>query len=284
MECTIALIQADFPFAQIMHNLVKAEQLVREAAQRGANLVCLPESFNQGYSAEHISKMVEACEPINGTTISKMRTLAAQLNIYLVAPLFLRTEDGACENTSVLISDSGTIVGTYAKSHLVPGPEMDYVRPGRKYPVFETKYGRIGMIICNDMSFPESSRILAVQGADIIIVSAAWRAVSLWESWWRKMCPVRALDNQAVVAAVNRVGPAGQYAYSGESLLADPNGDILEMAGKEEEAILLRSVSIDKIRQSKNTFLTLFRDRRAEDYGLLCQKDLWQTWSSPNLS
>lgn len=278
MKFVMALVQAAFPFGDREANLAKAEVLVREAAKK-ANFICLPESFDVGFSCMQIEQMMELAQPLEDhASIRAMSSLAKELSVFLLAPVFLRQENGTVENTAVLIDDVGQIVGYYAKTHLVPGPEKDHITPGHRYPVFETKYGRIGIAICNDLTMPEVSRLLGIQGADLILIPSAWRSISDWKTQWTVMAAARAIDNQAMVAAINHVGTTDGYTYSGECLFCDTDGMILQMASREEETILYQEIDLEHIRACKKLFSTFYCDRLAEDFGLLCEKDVWKRW------
>jgi len=281
MNYTLALVQAAFPFGDKPNNLAKAEGFLREAASKGADFICLPESFDIGYSSERIKTMMKLAEPLEqNTSVRTIGTLAKELGIFILAPVFLRVAADHVENAAILINDEGAIVGSYSKTHLVPGAELDCITPGHSYPVFETKYGRIGMMICNDLTAPEPARMLGIQGADVILIPSAWRSISSWATHWTSLLPARAIDNQAVVAALNHVGTTDSDTYSGETLICDTDGIILQMAGKEEENILYAEIDIERIRRAKKEFSSFYTGRMVDDYGLLCQRDMFKSWGN----
>ena len=260
----IALIQTDLKFGDVASNLKKAESKIREACSNGSQIICLPEGFNTGYYCKDYARMRALAEPIDGESITKMRNLARELGVYIVAPIFMTVMTGIVENTAVLINDGGEIAGTYSKTHLV-GDEQLYCRRGRKYPVFHTKYGNIGLLICYDICFPETARILALKGADVIICPSAWRDGSYFRDWLNKVAEVRALDNTVYVALLNRVGELPGAPFCGCTQVIDPVGRVLGRCSANKEEILYEIISQQNVYKERmdNTILI---DRHPEDY------------------
>ena len=168
----IALIQNFWELGQVEKNVRKAEQKIREAHANGADFICLPEGFNTGYYCYDYETMKAAAEPLDGPTIRRMQALAGELGVHLMAPVMQTAGTGIVENTAVLIDDEGQILGHYSKSHLV-GNEQLHLSRGKSFPVFQTKYGKVGIVICYDICFPETTRILALAGADLILCPSA---------------------------------------------------------------------------------------------------------------
>ena len=158
----LALIQMDCTLFEVQANLDKSEGLVREAAAHGAKLICLPEVFHAGYFGSRIPDMMRYAEPEDGPSLTRMRALAKELEVHILAPILFSTPDGI-ENAAFLLDDQGELLGHYAKTHPV-GDERTYLRRGSRYPVFETKLGRLGVVICYDVCFPETTRLLALSG------------------------------------------------------------------------------------------------------------------------
>ncbi len=238
---TIALAQADFPFGDLCGNLSKAEALVRKASGLGADLILLPESFNRGYSFSGTRQLMDWSEPLDGPTVTAMKKLARALGIHILCPLLIRVSDPICENTAVLISDSGEIIGTYAKTHLVPGGEADLLHAGGEYPVFSTKFGKIGIMICFDLKFPESALRLCENGAELILVTAAWANRN---HRWNIFLQARAMENAIPIAAVNRVGPVDQAHFGGDSMILDSKGLIVDSAPSVGEKLVIHEIEI----------------------------------------
>ena len=174
MTYQAALVQMDCGFLDVEGNLDKAESRIRDAVNHGAKTVCLPEAFNTGYLGSRIPDMKALAEKEDGKSLTRMRSLAKELGVYLIAPIIFQAESGV-ENTAFLIDDQGNILGHYSKSHPV-GDEQKHFQRGKQYPVWDTPLGKIGIVICYDVCFPETVRLLALNGAEVVFVPAAWRA------------------------------------------------------------------------------------------------------------
>ncbi len=272
MKLNAALLQTDLAFGKLEQNLQKLEGLIRGAVEKGANLICLPESCNIGYRDSEIRRMAEEMsEPMGGVTLTRMKNLALELRVYLVVPLFLRVS-GGCENAAVLISDTGEPVGSYAKTHLTAS-ERNWLRAGNDYPVFDTRYGKLGMLICNDVGWPEVARLLAIQGAEILVLPSAWAYFKEVPFWWSAIVRARAMENAVLVAAVNRVGQAWDDGtpFCGESTFIDPSGAIKGAMSGTEDGILLQELPLDELRAAKKTYGYMVAGRKPQDYGPLCK-------------
>lgn len=266
----MGLIQMDLAFLDKEANLRKASEMVREAAANGASLICLPEAFNTGYLGSDIPAMKKMAEPLDGESVTVMRKLAAELSVYLVAPIIYAAANGEAENTAVLINDEGEIEGTYSKSHSV-GDERTYFQRGNEYPVWNTKFGKIGIVICYDVCFPETSRILALRGAELMLVPSAWRASHYFKEWWDLNLACRALDNLLYVAAVNRCGQSGEEIFAGKSQVISPIGEVLAAFDVEEEGILYQEIDLERVAKERE-FNTVLTDRHPEDYKILSDR------------
>ena len=183
----------DCDLFHVSNNLDKAEKQIREAAAHGAKLICLPEVFNVGYLGTCIPDMMKLAEIEDGPSLTRMRSLAKELSVFILAPILFSTPSGV-KNSAFLIDDTGTILGHYSKTHPV-GDERTYLQRGTQYPVFETKLGKIGVVICYDVCFPETVRLLTLAGAELVLVPAAWRASYYFKEWWDLNLACRALDN-----------------------------------------------------------------------------------------
>lgn len=264
-----ALIQMDCKLLDVEANLRKAEAKVREAAENGARLVCLPEAFNTGYLGDKIPDMAQLAEGEDGRSLSRMRSLARQLGIYLIAPILLQTEKGV-ENAAFLIDDGGTLLGHYSKTHPV-GKEQEVFHRGNRYPVWDTPLGKLGIVICYDVCFPETVRLLALNGAEIVFVPSAWRASHYFKAWWDLNIACRAIDNLVYVAAVNRCGQSGEELFAGKTQLCSPIGEVLDSCGVGEEGILYGEIEPARVARERG-FNTVLADRHIEDYRVLCEK------------
>lgn len=273
MNFKIALIQTELAFARREENLAKLEKMIRKAAGKGANIIVLPESCNTGYRDSAISKMVELAETEDGTTLAFMRQLAKEVKAYLVVPILLKRDDG-CVNAAFLIDDKGESMGYYGKSHLVPPNESAALIGGDRYPVFDTKYGRIGIIICNDLCHPEAARLLGIQNIDILLIPAAWRYAGDWGYWLKFMAQTRAVENGGIAVGVcNRVGVEDGVPFSGQSVLVQPNGTVAAIAEFPRDEIVIAEFSLEQMRSYKKNIAggNMSTDRRPHSYGALCE-------------
>lgn len=259
----VALIQMDCALLDVQTNRDKAEGLIRQAATHGAKLICLPEVFNVGYLGSRIPDMMRYAEGEDGPTLKHFSSLARELGVHLLAPILFSTPEGV-ENTAFLLDDRGEILGHYSKTHPV-GDERTYLHRGDRYPVFDTKLGRLGVVICYDACFPETTRLLALSGAEMVLVPAAWRASFYFKEWWDIDLASCALDNLVYVAAVNRCGPSGEEIFAGKSQLRGPLGELLCTCGVEEERILYGTIDLARI-EKERAFNTVLTDRHPEDY------------------
>lgn len=263
----LALVQMDCEFLDVDANIQKAEEQIRIAHENGAQFVCLPEGFNTGYYCFDYPSIRDLAEPLDGKTITKMRALAKELAMYIVAPIMMSVGTGIVENTAVFIDDEGNVLGTYSKTHLV-GSEQIYLKRGTQYPVFRTKYGTIGIVICYDICFPETAAIVANKGADLIICPAAWRDGSYFKNWLELDARARALDNTVFVALLNRCGALPDSPFCGSTQVVSPIGEVLGKCSVDKEEILYQDIDMSLVHEvrKENTILI---DRHPEDYGPL---------------
>lgn len=145
------------------------------------------------------------------------------------------------------------------------GDERTYFQRGNEYPVWNTKLGKIGIVICYDVCFPETSRILALRGAELMLVPSAWRASHYFKEWWDLNLACRALDNLLYVAAVNRCGQSGEEIFAGKSQVISPIGEVLAAFDVEEEGILYQEIDLERVAKERE-FNTVLTDRHPEDY------------------
>lgn len=270
----IALIQMYSEFGKVLDNIQKADDYVRKAASNGAQLIALPEMFNTGLDFNKMKDGMKYAEKMNGVTLTHFSELASKLRVHILCPILVSNEDNTWENTAFLIDDEGVILGGYTKTHPV-GDERQLVKRGTKYPVFDTKLGKIGISICYDACFPETSRILALNGVEMILIPAAWRGSHYFKRWWDLNIQCRAIDNLCYVAAINQCGYTGDGSemYAGKSQIVNPIGEVQAMAGVETEDIVYGDIFIDRVKAERE-FNTVLSDRHPEDYNLL--KNKWE--------
>lgn len=248
---------------------------IEEAARRGAQIVCLQELFFGPYfAAEQEMKWYDMVEKIpDGPTTQLMIETARRLGIVLIVPIYEVENTGVYYNTASIIDADGTWLGKYRKSHLPhcqPGFwEKFYFKPGNLgYPVFETAVGKVGLYICYDRHYPEGARCLGLNGAEIVFNPSATVA-GLSEYLWKLEQPAHAVANQYFLCAVNRVGvekPWNIGEFYGSSYICDPRGQMVAVASRDKDEVLVETVDLDLIQEVRNVW-QFYRDRRPETYG-----------------
>jgi len=276
-----ALIQAsndephDSSIEQTKKTMVdKHVELIKQAADKGAQVTCLQEIFYGPYfCAEQDTRWYEIAERIpDGPTIKLMQELSKQHNMILVVPIYEVDMTGVYYNTAAVIDEHGEYLGKYRKHHIPhcnPGFwEKFYFKPGDLgYPVFDTSAGKIGVYICYDRHFPEGARELGLNGAEIVFNPSATVA-GLSEYLWKLEQPAHAVANQFYVGAINRVGNEAPWnigEFYGQSYFCDPRGQIMIEGSRDKDEVIIADLDLDLIEEVRNTW-QFFRDRRPESY------------------
>ena len=271
---------ATSPVAKIRSSMIdKHVALIAEAAGRGAQVVCLQELFYGPYfCAEQQPKWYELTERVpDGPTIQLMREVAKKHQIVLVVPVYEEEQAGVYYNTAAVIDADGSYLGKFRKMHIPqchPGFwEKFYFRPGNLgYPVFETRVGKVGVYICYDRHFPEGARCLGLNGAEIVFNPSATVA-GLSEYLWKLEQPAHAVANGYFVGAINRPGVEDPWRigeFYGQSYFCDPRGQMLGVARRDGDDVVVADLDMDLIREVRNTW-QFFRDRRPETYTSIVQ-------------
>lgn len=261
------------------HMIDKHVALIEQAASQGVQILCLQELFYGPYfPAEQEMRWYDMAEPIpEGPTIELMCELAAKHSMVIIPPIMEEEATGIYYNTAPVIDADGALLGLYRKSHLPhckPGFwEKFYFKPGNLgYPVFETRYGLVGVYICYDRHFPEGARILGLNGAEIVFNPSATVA-GLAEYLWKLEQPAHAVTNMYFLGAINRVGweePWRIGEFFGASYFCDPRGQTIAEASRDHDEILIADLNLDMIREVRNVW-QFYRDRRPETYDLLLE-------------
>ncbi len=267
----------------IEENMAAAIRGVREAAKRGANIVCLQELFLSLYFCQtEDHKYFELAEPIPGPTTTVFQSLAKDLGVVVVASLFEKRAPGLYHNTAAIIDADGSFLGKYRKMHIPDDPlflEKFYFTPGDLgFRAWDTRFGRIGVCVCWDQWYPEAARLTALQGAQILFYPTAigWhpaekekygkRQHSSWETVQRG----HAIANGCYVVSPNRCGHAAPdggngIQFWGQSFVADPSGEVLARASEEKDEVLVVEVDLDNV-DTQRTHWPFLRDRRIDAY------------------
>ena len=261
----LALVQFQSVLGDVDASLARALPMIDEAAAAGANMVVFPELFSTGYHLPTVGpRMTELAEPIDGPTVRALQQAARKNGVYLVAPIALLHDlSGVPFNSAVFIGPDGGVLGSFDKVHLW-ALERFYFRAGHEFPVFETEFGKVGIMICYDMGFPEAARSLALKGAELIVCPSAWCVEDA--DVWEINAPARALENTVFLGAVNRWGHEGDDLYMhGASMVCGPRGNVIARLEDEAEGILYADIDFDEVRKNRVTSPYL-RDRRADAY------------------
>ena len=278
-EIKLALIQSACG-ADVQENENRTLKQIEEAARLGANIVCLQELFNAIYFCQYVDvKSYRYAQKFPNASTDKLQEVAKRLGIVMVVPFFEEALPGVYFNTAVVYDRDGTYLGKYRKNHIPEGPqylEKYYFTPGDfGYPIFKTQFGTIGIGICWDQWFPEVARILALQGAEILLYPTAIGSEPDRPEFdssepWRTIIRSHAIANNVFVGAVNRVGVETEMSFYGKSFIANPYGDIIAGAGNQDE-IIMATCDLSEIRASRE-LLQFFRDRRVDTYQPLLKK------------
>ena len=280
---TVALVQMAMG-SDPQGNLRTGLDRIREAARRGARVVCLPELFRSRYFCQREdAAFFDLAEPFPGPTTAAVRDAAKTSGVVVIAPVFERRAPGVYHNSAAVIDADGSVAGVYRKMHIPDDPayyEKFYFTPGDLgFRAFDTRAGRIGTLICWDQWYPEGARLTALAGAGVLFYPTAigWHprekeaCGAQQRDAWRTVQRGHAVSNGVYVAAVNRVGhevPAGGgdgIEFWGSSFLADPLGVVVAEASVSREEILVGEVSLPRIDEVR-THWPFLRDRRVDAY------------------
>jgi N-carbamoylputrescine amidase len=283
----IGLIQAASS-ADPALNLRRTLGAVERAAKRGAQIICTQELFRSQYfcqSEDH--RHFKLAEPVPGPSTAAFQALARELGVVVIASLFERRASGVYHNTAAVIDADGSLLGVYRKMHIPDDPlyyEKFYFTPGDLgFRAWQTRYAKIGVMICWDQWYPEAARLTALQGAEILFYPTAigWhpgekrRHGALQHSAWETIQRGHAIANGCYVAVPNRIGHeklAGKgIEFWGQSFVAGTSGEILAKASAVREEILVVPVDLRAVDRTR-THWPFLRDRRIDAYGGLSRR------------
>ncbi|WP_421384752.1 nitrilase-related carbon-nitrogen hydrolase [Bacillus salacetis] len=254
-------------------------ELVKDAAKKGAQIICLQEIFYGPYfCSEQNPKWYDSAEEIpNGPTTKRFQDLAKELNVVIVLPIYEREGIATYYNTAAVIDADGSYLGKYRKQHIPHVGVGDkgygfwekyYFKPGNLgYPVFDTAYAKVGVYICYDRHFPEGARLLGLKGAEIVFNPSATVA-GLSEYLWKLEQPAHAVANGYYLGAINRVGYEGPWnmgEFYGQSYLVDPRGGFVSIGSRASDEVIIGEMNKKMIREVRDTW-QFYRDRRPETY------------------
>ena len=276
--------------ANVAENTQKAIEGIKKVAQQGANIVCLQELFTSLYFCDvedHAN--FNLAEAIPGPTTDLLSTVARENNVVIIASLFEKRAAGLYHNTTAVLDADGKYLGKYRKMHIPDDPgyyEKFYFTPGDAspddlgYKIFETKYGKLGVLICWDQWYPEAARITALMGAEILFYPTAigWDTNELdpkmnTEQYnaWQTIQRSHAIANGLHVVSVNRVGREADQQFWGGSFVANPFGSLLYLASHDQEETHVQEIDLDLTEKYRTTWPYL-RDRRVDSYAPILKR------------
>jgi N-carbamoylputrescine amidase len=282
-KINIGLVQMSCT-ADVQANMQKTIAGIREAAQKGANIVCLQELFTSLYFCDvEDHKNFKLAEAIPGPSTEILSAVAKELGVVIIASLFEKRAAGLYHNTTAVLDADGTYLGKYRKMHIPDDPgyyEKFYFTPGDASPeesgyrIFQTKFAKIGVLICWDQWYPEASRITALMGAEVLFYPTAigWDTTETDSSInreqysaWQTIQRSHAVANGVHVVSVNRVGREADQQFWGGSFVANPFGSLLYLASHDQEEVHVQEIDLDKTEYYRSTWPYL-RDRRIDSY------------------
>ena len=275
-------------------NVEQAVARIRDAAKRGAQIICLQELFrSQYFCREEDPARFELAEPIPGPTSEIIGKIALETGTVVVASLFERRAAGVYHNTAAVLDADGSLLGIYRKMHIPEDPlyyEKFYFAPGDLgFRTFETAFGRIGVLVCWDQWYPEAARLTAMQGAEILVYPTAigWHPAEKHthgehqHAAWETMQRSHAIANGCFVVAVNRVGfepdpsssakPQAGIEFWGQSFIVAPDGRVVVRAPVDHEAVIVQEIDLAEIDASRIGW-PFFRDRRIDAYAEITKR------------
>jgi N-carbamoylputrescine amidase len=266
-------------------NLAKAAAQVEEAARRGAQVVCLPELYRSPYFCQKEDQaLFDLAETVPGPSTERLSEVARKAGVAVVVPIFEKRAAGLYHNSAVILDADGKTAGLYRKMHIPDDPafyEKFYFTPGDLgFKAVDTRFGKVGTLICWDQWYPEGARLTALRGASVLFYPTAigWHPAEKAQHGvaqrdaWRTIQRGHAIANGCYVAAVNRVGhepsPVAGGAgleFWGTSFLCDPFGVVIAEGSTDREEILVGEVDLGRIEEVRRNWPFL-RDRRIDAY------------------
>lgn len=273
---SLAITEGQGSIAEIKEAMVQKHiPLIESAGEQGVQILCLQEIFNTPYFCPgQDPKWYASAEAVPGITRDRMAVYAKKYNMVIIVPVYEKEQAGVLYNTAAVIDADGTYLGKYRKTHIPHTGgfwEKFFFKPGNLgYPVFQTKYAKVGVYICYDRHFPEGARCLGLNGAEIVYNPSA-TTVGQSQYLWKLEQPAHAVANGYFMGCINRVGmeaPWNHGMFYGTSYFVDPRGQIIAEASEDKDELLVTEFDLDLIDEARSKW-QFFRDRRPESYGKL---------------
>ena len=275
---SLPMTEGEGSIAEIMQAMEdKHIPYIEEAGKKGVQILCLQEIFNTPYFCPGQDRdWYASAQALPNPTIERMQALSKKYDMVMVVPVYEKEKAGFLYNTAVVIDADGSILGKYRKNHIPHTTgfwEKFFFKPGNLgYPVFETKYAKVGVYICYDRHFPDGARVLGLNGAEIVYNPSATVA-GLSQYLWQLEQPAHAAANGYFMGCINRVGeekPWDLGRFYGTSYHVDPRGQMIDVASEYDDELLISEFDLDMIDEVRSTW-QFFRDRRPETYGKIVE-------------
>ncbi|PJI08395.1 MULTISPECIES: carbon-nitrogen hydrolase family protein [Clostridium] len=266
MKIKVSCVQMRPILKDVKTNLEKMTEFIEQVMKKQSNtdLIVFPELITSGYECEdEFYNFAETMQ--DGLSIKVIGELAKKYNTNIIYGFPERdsNKSNIIYNSSVFIDNSGKAIDTYRKVHLFD-TEKKYFTPGSEFPVFDTSFGKIGIMICWDTAFPEVARIYSLKGAELIVVSTNWEKP--YSDDWDLVTRARAFDNCVYLAAANRIGDDKNLGFFGHSKIVDPLGKPIKELNEEVEGIISAELDLETPKKLRKEYYTFFKDRRPELY------------------
>jgi len=267
-EITVAVVQMKPKLNEVSDNLIRMTDFVEKISlEQKVDLIVFPELVTTGYECG--VRFTDLAERVTGHTANLMAQQAAEFSTHITFGMALKEQvESIIYNAAIMVGPDGEMIGDYRKVH-PRGEERLAFRPGFRYPVFETNFGMVGLMLGWDMAFPEVARSLALDGAEILCLCANWERPHTEE--WNAFVLARAFENSVFVAAANRVGEEPSYSFFGQSMIVGPRGETYSSINEENEGYALARVDLDEVRHLREEH-QLFQLRQPTTYRAIVRK------------
>lgn len=273
IQMSLDKTEGEGTIAEIMEAMIlKHIPFIEDAGKQRVQILCLQEIFSTPYFCQgQDPKWYASAETVPGPTTERLAEYAKKYQMVIIVPIYEQEQPGVLYNTAAIIDADGTYLGKYRKNHIPHTSgfwEKFFFKPGNLgYPVFDTRYARIGVYICYDRHFPEGARIFGLNGAEIVYNPSATVA-GLSQYLWKLEQPAHAAANGYFMGCINRVGeekPWNLGKFYGSSYFVDPRGQIFAQASEDKDELLVADFDLDMINEVRSTW-QFYRDRRPETY------------------
>jgi len=267
-EITVAVVQMQPKLYEVGDNLIRMTEFVENIClEQQVDLIVFPELITTGYECG--VQFTDLAERVPGPTVNLIAERAADYHTHVIFGMVTKDKvESILYDSAVLVGPEGQVIGTYHKTHL-RGEERLAFRPGFRFNVWELEFGNVGVMLGWDLAFPEVARSLALDGAELICVCAAWESPHADE--WRTYLLARAYENAVFVAGANRVGEEYTYEFFGDSMVIGPRGQVFGRLDSSEEGYVVARIDLDQVRENREEF-QLFQCRQPASYRAVVRK------------